>query len=233
MTTRAVPRRPTGRSRVLALALACGACVLAPRDEDDYSVVLGRSTAQGFVGVSELRDIELSLRPSLGEVVDADAPTLGLVGGVIQRPLNDARWELGLEGGLSFGWGDDDALVAVGAGQEVVADHDLFLGDLFGGPYVRLPLWRRLEVYVAAGPSLQYGRAELDYVDDVGERVSLADDGLGLGWYARAGFELALDVHTWLGLGARWVDAEIDLGDGFDDYAFEALQFVLTMSTRL
>lgn len=227
-------RRPTSGTLLSVLLLVMiASCALAPRDEDDF-IVLGGVTAQGFLGVAEFDELDLSVRPGLGEVVDVDEPTLPLVGGVVQRPLNSSRVEVGIEGGLSFAWGDGDALVAVGGGGAlVVADNDLFLGDLFGGPYARAPLGSRLQVYAAAGPLLQYGRAELDYRNDLDEPVSLDDDGFGLGWYARAGFELALDPGTWIGLGARWVDSGVDLGDGFDDYDFEALQLLLTMSTRL
>ena len=84
------------------------------------------------------------------------------------------------------------------------------------------------------GPEvLEYGDVELEYRDPTDGRVSMDDDGVGLGWYARGGIEFALDPYTWIGLGARWVDSELALGGGFDDYELDALQLVLTMSTGL
>ena len=230
-----VPRRrsaPGARALPLLAAFVAG-CVLAPRDEEDFMVV-GRSTAQGFLGVTMFEDLDLDLDAEGVEVLDVDEPTLPLVGGVIQRPLNEGRVEVGIEGGLSFGWGDDDVLLAIDGGStQVLGEHEIFLGDLFIGPFVRAPLGRRLALYGGVGPLLQYGDVELEYRDPTDGRVSMDDDGVGLGWYARGGIEFALDPYTWIGLGARWVDSELALGGGFDDYELDALQLVLTMSTGL
>ena len=190
----------------------------------------GQPLMQGFFGVSTFEHVAVD---DSGPVhVDGDKGDLDefpMIGGGGQWKLGGEGMDLGLEGLLSFGWrGDAEAFVIGGGGAAVAVDVDLLVFELFGGPFASFFLGGKTRVYGAAGPLLQWA----DYSQS-GNGLGDDGSGFGYGWYARTGFEVALDSRTLLGLGVRWSDTEVDLGGSLGDLELEGAQVALTVSSGL
>ena len=185
---------------------------------------------QGMFGVSDFHVSDIKLDPSRGEIVDDNGMTLPMLGGVFQHPLSGDRVHLGLEGGFTFGWQGDVVGFATGGGGAVVAvDNQVFLTDLFLGPYVDMPLGAKGRAYVAAGPLLQWANVDLDWNTVLGHQHA-SDNGFGYGYYARTGLEFMARPGLWLGFGVRWVDARVDLSGELNDLDLEGMQYYLTVT---
>jgi hypothetical protein len=182
---------------------------------------------QGFFGWTDYSKV--SVEDGLGDHVDGDngdVDSMPFIGGGAQYKLGGDRISFGLEGMFSFGGRANAAAVAVGGGGAVVAvDVDLFVFDLYGGPFVSIPLGDKMRVYAATGPLLQWG----DY-DQHGNNLHASGSGFGSGWYARTGFEFDVGSHTYLGFGARWSDSNIDLSGTPHDLDLEGLEYMITVS---
>jgi hypothetical protein len=77
---------------------------------------------------------------------------------------------------------------------------------------------------------LQYASIKTLSVDQPSGSERDSVDGVGGGWYARAGVELELGGPLLLGFGVRWVDSYAYLGPDFNDLIIEGVQFGLTVS---
>ena len=64
-----------------------------------------------------------------------------------------------------------------------------------------------------------------------GKQACLSENGLGLGYYTRAGIELQFRPGTMVGIGVRWVDSSVDLGSKLEKMDIEAFQLALTVTT--
>jgi hypothetical protein len=187
----------------------------------------GQILAQGFIGVGY--PDELSFESGGGSVeIDADElDDLPVIGGGAQLKLAGERIDFGVEGMLSFAFRSDLVAFASGGGGGFVAvDVDVYVFDLYGGPFLSKSIGERTRIYAAAGPILRF----LDYSQDdetTGEEVD--EDGFGSGVYARGGIEFMLPSGTLVGFGTRWSSAEVDLGD-FGDSDLEDVQAVITVT---
>jgi hypothetical protein len=209
------------------------------RQDDDFFEELARERAQlgawvpgqilmqGFIGVGY--PDELTFESGGGSVeIDADElDDLPVIGGGAQLKLAGERIDFGVEGMLSFAFRSDLVAFASGGGGGFVAvDVDVYVFDLYGGPFLSTSVGERARIYAAAGPILRF----LDYSQDddaTGEEVD--EDGFGSGVYARGGIEFMLPSGTLVGFGARWSSAEVELGD-FGDSDFEDVQLVITVT---
>jgi opacity protein-like surface antigen len=190
----------------------------------------GQTLMQGFFGASLFERVEVD-GGGPGEVDgdDGELDQIPLLGGGGQFKTSGENIDFGLEGMISFGWrGNAEAFVIGGGGAAVAVDVDLFLIDLFGGPFVSKLLAEKLRVYGAAGPLFQFA----DYTQ-TGNGLSEDGSGFGFGWYARTGFEFALASHLMIGLGVRWSDSSMDLGGSLEDLELEGLQTMITVSSGL
>lgn len=193
-----------------------------------------RPLVTGMLGLSELEVTDMELDPALGSIDDTDDTSLPMIGAAVQMPLAGRRLRIGLEGGSTLGWdGDVEAIVIGSGGAIIAAENDFLLLDLFGGVFADLPLGERLRVYAGVGPLLQFGAVDAEWDDPVLGDVSVHEDAFGKGYYARAGFEIALDYGTSVGLGLRFVDSEIDPSGDLDDVEFQEYQYVLTATQGL
>jgi hypothetical protein len=116
--------------------------------------------------------------------------------------------------------------VAIGGdGAAVTVDVDLFVFDLYGGPFASAFLGDAIRTHVSAGPLMQWAQYE---------EASVFDDssasGFGLGWYARTGLEFALSPRTMIGAGVRRADTKVDLDSNLGDLDLEGFQFAITVS---
>jgi hypothetical protein len=231
--------------------LALGLAVLAPSIQDrtvtDYR--LDRETGeelevfrierdgwrkgdlafQGFLGASLYETVERTG----GGSPDVDgsgeeASELPVIGGGGLWKLGGGSVDFGLEGMFSFS-GRVDALAFAGGGMggAIAVEVDMFLVDVYGGPFVNLFLDEDSRVYVAAGPLMQWAdftqESETLGIDDSGE-------GFGTGFYARTGIEFRLGEDSMIGFGCRWADSSVDLDGGLGTLDLDGFQFVLTVT---
>jgi hypothetical protein len=162
--------------------------------------------------------------------VDDDV-TVPAIGGGAQLKLGGDKVDFGIEGLLGFAWSGSVSALATGSGGAVVAvDVDIYLFELFGGPFVNVMLGRGSRLYAGAGPVLQWASYDQDGPDSL---TSGDGDGFGAGYYARVGIEFDAGANTMIGIGARWTDACIDLGGGLGDLDLHGVQAVVTVSHGL
>jgi hypothetical protein len=193
---------------------------------------LPKTSGQGWFGVSELETRDVDVDPGTGNVVDVDDADMPVIGGVIQHALAGERVQVGLEGGLGFGWRGNVEAVAVGGGGAVIAaDSDFLLSEFFGGPYITLPLGQKTRVYGAAGFSLQWGWFDFEWVDPVTGFVNAQSDGFGDGVYGRTGIEFSVGRGTWIGFCFRVVDSSFDPGGKIDSVDVRQEQYLFTVRT--
>ncbi len=187
----------------------------------------GYTVMQGFFGASIFDTIETTggTEPS----VDGSGEGLSqlpAIGGGAQWKLAGEQVDFGFEGMISFNWRADATAFALGGGGAVVAvDVDLFLFDLYGGPFLSVFLGDRWRAYVAGGPMMQW--AEWDQSDDT---VDGDTSGFGTGFYARGGIELRVMPGVMVGAGVRWIDSTIDLGSDLGNLDLSGFEYVLTVS---
>lgn len=225
-------------SLLACLAALAASCVAlndpprppSPRSSEEWEV--GRPLLQGTFGAQRLETLERT--GGLGAPLEQDNRwQYPVVGGGAQWKLGGRHFDLGLEGLLAFGWRSrGGALAAGGGGLLVAVDLNLFVIELFGGPFLSLFLSERARWYAGAGPLMQFVEYEQRAVPagGLGEDFDRSSSGFGLGAYARTGLEFLITPNTWLGLGARWSDSVVDLGRGMGELDLEGVQFVLTLS---
>ena len=207
-----------------------------PQDEDFFEALererrprqeVGQLLLQGFVGVGYPESI--TLEPDI-EIDETELDNLPVIGGGGQLKLAGEHIDFGVEALMSFAFRSDLAAFAFGGGGGVVAlDVDVFVFDVFGGPYASKLFGDRVRLYAGAGPILswvEYSQQEEDTAEDED------GDGFGAGVYTRGGIEFLLPSGTLVGFGVRWSSAEVDLGDDFGDFELEGVQALITVTRK-
>lgn len=226
---------------LLSLLLLSSACLTPRRDDHLLGVPneppqslthmeRGQTLAQGMIGASFLTSVDRSggSDPPSGSQGD-DLEQVPMIGGAFQYAMWGDRIDAGLEVGGTLGFQTGGGFVAAGGGGLIIAvDIDMFLFDLFGGPFVSLPLGEKARLYVGAGPLMQFA----DW-DQSGEGVDQSGSGFGTGFYARAGLEIGLTPAMLIGIGARWTDSRVSLGSGLGDLDLEGTQVMITFTAGL
>lgn len=234
---------PGGLPRLLIAVVAVGAAGAACRSPLDaagagagqHGLASATSTTrrgtavQAIFGAAEFHDLEVErVDPSdPTRVAAADLSTMPVLGIAGQEPLAGHDLEVGLDGGLLVSWESDGATVrSAGSGTVIVAvDVDLVVLDVFFGVYASTILGDQLRLYAAAGPSVMWGTA--DYRDEIGEDQG---SGFGFGGYVRGGAEYRLADRSFLGVGARGVINEIDVGGSLGEADLDGWQVFLTFT---
>jgi hypothetical protein len=179
----------------------------------------GGAMLQGYLGAT-IYDVE---RTEGGVTVTADDVEIPSIGGGGQWKLGGERIDFGLEGLLGFNWRSGSTAFATGGGGAVVAvDVDMFLFDLYGGPFASMFLGDAARVYVGGGPLMQWV-----FYD---EGPNGDDSGFGLGYYVRTGLEFGLGGGSLLGAGVRWSDSSVDLGGSLGDVDVDGFLWMITYS---
>jgi len=190
----------------------------------------GQTVMQGFFGAYELETVERSggdYPPVDGS--DDDLSQLPAIGGGGMWKLAGERLDFGFEAMISFGWRANAAAFATGPNGAVIAvDVDMFLIDLYGGPFLSVFLGERWRLYGAVGPMMSWA----DYDQD-GEEIEESGSGFGTGWYTRAGLEFRVRPGLMIGGGARWSDSSLDLDNDLGALDVEGLQWAVTVSTGI
>jgi hypothetical protein len=198
-----------------------------PRDFSPPPPPPMQGAAQGWFGIGyvDTRNVDLSSGSSVSDI-DVDSANMPVIGGAFLKPLTGNRFQLGLEGGLNMGWlGNVNAVAVGGGGAAVAVDTDVFLFELFAGPYVSWLMTPKARLYLATGFALDW--ASFDY--DIGAS-HIYDDGFGDGYYVRTGIEVLVGPGSWVGFGVRRVDTAIDPGGNIDEVDLRQTQYLLTVT---
>jgi opacity protein-like surface antigen len=187
----------------------------------------GQTFAQGMLGVSYLSESNFDDSATNPAVIqDSDIQQVPMIGGAFQHALWGDRVDAGLEVGGTFGFQSGGAFVATGGGGLVVAvDVDMFLFDLFAGPFVSVPLGNKTRIYGGAGPVMQFAEW-----DQRGDGIDQSGSGFGTGLYARTGLEFEVTPAILIGIGARWSDTQVSLGSGLGNLDLAGTQAMVTFT---
>ena len=187
----------------------------------------GQTTAQGMIGAGFYSGIDRdggTNPPATGDNDIEQAPTLG---GAFQHAMWGDKIDFGLEVGGTLGFRSGGGFVSTGGGGLVVAvDIDMFLFDIFGGPFVNIPVGEKARLYGGAGPLLQFANWK-----QTGEGVDDESSGFGTGFYARTGFEFELTRSMLIGIGVRWYDSHVSLGGDLGSLDLQGTQALITFTS--
>jgi hypothetical protein len=188
----------------------------------------GQPVLQGYIGAARLDQVELSGGSSSVDGRSSGVNQYPVIGGGAQWKVAGKRLDFGIEGMIGFGWrSGGSAFVSDGGGLTVAVKVDLLMIDLYGGPFLSIPLGDRARVYGGAGPVITFA----DYNQKSEETIeSESGSGFGTGVYGRFGFEFAVWTGAFVGLGARWQDSTISLSGGAGDLEAQGWQYFLSVT---
>jgi opacity protein-like surface antigen len=203
---------------------------------------------QVFLGVLEPDDQTGEWDEISDDGVDVDFSSLPS-GGLEMEYIFGGGWvHWGLNPGVSVAWKNDDTNFAGALTNEnggtllVELDNSLLLVELHLGGYVRGRLGDRVTTYAAAGPMLMYGSHDIENENVQGTPQpppgtvvipqSNSSD-TNLGYYARVGIDFQIDDKQSLGLGVRYMAAELDFDQTVGQLDIKGPQYVLTLTTQL
>jgi hypothetical protein len=159
-------------------------------------------------------------------------PLLGVSGGI---PLMQKPVALGLEAGVLFSWMTDTVRANSANGSiNIHVDNQLYLLDLFIGPYVSAEIKKRVRVYGGLGPLLMFGQNNNqanEYINDAPPTyVSNNSSAFGPGLYARTGIEFRLKNNSWMGVGVRGFMSRLNFNNVTGTTDINGIQLMITYS---
>jgi len=199
-----------------------------------------------YLGAMEVDDQSVRIEDSdLLDDADVDFSTLPGGGIIVEMPLAGGPFEAGVEAGGGVAWRNEDTDVYGSSidGNTTVrvdVDNSFVLADLEVGVYARLHLGQRVSLYAGGGPALVYGSHEVE--DETVEplpaegTVVLRNDeasDLDVGYYGRAGIDLAWEGGYRFGLGAKWLGAELDFDETIGSADIDGVFYFLSVSQSL
>lgn len=238
--------RLTSRTSLVVLLIAlCGASCVQPKrgrltTDGDYEMSpLGpdlqarQGVSQGMIGVSFYDQLARSggANPAVAGTTD-DLEVMPSAAVAWQEVYGDGRIDWGLEGGATVGYRTGNGEVdADGGGGVVNVDVDLALVDAFGGLFLSTHLGNRARLYGGAGPLIQFASYSQEGFDSVSmQDIDQSGTGVGIGMYARLGYEFIAGNDVIVGMGIRWVDSEVSIDDNLGRLNIGGFQVFLTIS---
>ena len=196
---------------------------------------------QAMVGAAQFSEDDLTFSETSTAddttTSDNDLSTMPYLGMTFQYPFHGENSQIGLDGGLLFGWRSKDVKARGGDGQIAISiDSSLWLVDLSVGLFVKHTFLDRWRTYLAAGPAIVFG----DYSEDTDEDDSQdeaikspdnSDSAFGVGAYARGGFDYLFGNNAYMGICVRGLKTNIEF-DGAPDASssLSGVQGFLTFS---
>jgi len=192
---------------------------------------------QVLLGATEFSDLTFDQQGVTDPTLTAEneigaMPEFGIC---VAMPLNRAPVDLGLEGGVLFGW-RSDSVTAYGTSGTIRLhlDNDLYLFDLFIGPYAATRIGKHMRIYAGTGPLLMYGQYKVES-DEQENAVQTARDTdtsstFGGGFYARTGIEYIFNDGSMIGFCVRGFNSRLNFSDVSGDTDIKGVQFLLTFS---
>jgi hypothetical protein len=226
----------------LCLLTLCGHCLAESEPESNSPLF------QVFLGSLQLDDQSANWEDTDDGSVDVEFPS-SLPGGGIEAEYHYGgkflHW--GINPGGSIAWKNSGTRVSGGFSGDtggvirIDLDNSLFLGELHLGGYIRGQVGSKIQLYAAAGPMIMYGTHKVEDEEVVtpqssgdGQIVITDSDesDFAIGFYGRAGIDFKLKPGQLLGLGVRYMSAEMDFSDTLGKIDLQGPQFVLTYTAR-
>ena len=191
----------------------------------------GQTLATGMIGASYYSQVGVEGGgPALGSQPN-DLEQVPMLGGVFQHAMWGDRVDAGLEVGGTLGFKTGGGYIyAGGGGLYVNVKVDMYLFDLFGGPFVSVPIGESARLYGSAGPLMQFASWDQSAENPGDSSYNQSSTGFGTGVYARAGFEFQLTRAMLIGVGVRWTDSSVSLGSSLGDMDIEGTQAMVTFT---
>ena len=221
---------------VIATALLMYTALTVAEEEEHPRLI------QVFLGGLQLDDQSGRWRNGFDEPVDLEFPSSLPSGGMEgEYVYGEGYVHWGINPGGSIAWKSDDTRISGGFTDEtggvvrVDLDNSFFLGELHLGGFVRARLGSRITAYAAAGPMIMYGSHEVED-GEIPEAspsngtvvIESSDESdFGFGAYARAGIDYRIKDQQRIGLGIRYMYAELDFNRTVGKVDIEGPQYVL------
>lgn len=201
--------------RIAALPLAFLFADVAVAQSEDATFVQGML---GALNASEAWELENQVT---GEKAKSDLGTLPYGGAAAQMLYGEGAFQYGFEGGGLVSWKNSNQQFAFTNNSVAVSfDNTLFLLDISMGGVLSWRPANAFRMYVAAGPSFNWGRLQVDNKDkpepapssvNVEIEAGGSSHAVALGLYGRAGLEFIVNDFTF-GVSARKLNAKLDFG---------------------
>jgi hypothetical protein len=192
---------------------------------------------QVILGATHFSDLTFEDQSTTDPTVVAESeislmPVLGVCGSM---PFTKGPVALGLEGGVLFGWRIED-VTAVGQGGtlRLHIENDLYLFDLFLGPYASAMLGKHLRIYAGAGPLLMVGQYDKKSDEQVSATETIRDNKTSMtsggGLYARTGIEYIFEDGSMMGLCVRGFKSKLDFENVPEKSDIKGIQILMTFT---
>lgn len=234
-----------GATSILAAALAL--TLLSPQAaaEDAIGPFL-----QVYLGVTELDDQTSNWTNGNNESIDVDFSSLPTAGFELEYLFEQGFVHWGINPGGSVSWKNKDMTFSgsltrdSGGTITYTANNSLLLAELHLGGYLRGRINDRITTYLSAGPMILYGYHDVE--DETYSEVASSErpqrsptsnnsdsSDVKVGVYGRAGFDFEIGDNRYLGLGIRYISAELDFDRTIGKIDIRGPQYLLTYSARL
>ncbi|MFT4615713.1 MAG: hypothetical protein ACI9NT_002871 [Bacteroidia bacterium] len=203
---------------------------------------------QGSFGMMILSDQDAQWGDLSDEGVDVDFSNLPVIGLEAEYVFHEGWIHWGFNPGGSIGWQGDGTNFSgrfsddSGAEVNIELENSLFVAEIHMGGYIRGRLTDRVTTYAAAGPMLMYAEHTVeneqvertpDPLPEGAEIIGGADSSaFDIGYYARAGIDFEVRQGEHMGLGFRYLSAELDFDDSIGTIDVEGPQVLFTYSRR-
>ena len=197
---------------------------------------------QGLVGAGTFDSDSLTFRltpEESGEEEDLSSmPFLGFIG---QHLFAGDRSQLGVEGGILFGWRSRSTSAVIGSNQaRVRIESSFWLLDLSAGVCLNQRFGQRWRLYLAAGPAMVFGEydeddyssaAEGDVEPTVGDTAGGGSESeFGVGGYARVGLEYEFAPQSLVGFSVRGLATNMEFDNTVDSSKVNGVQAFVTFT---
>lgn len=241
-STEAGRKFPSGQATMTSTRstalLALLACLLLSAVSPVAAQAAGGGLLQGVVGAARFDADSLTFRlPPSESGREEDLSSMPLLGFVGQQFFAGGATQVGVEGGLLFGWRSRHTSIVAGPEQAVIRiQSSLWLLDLSAGVCLNQRLGPRWRLYLAAGPVMLFG--EHDENHDVGEEAAspaVAPRGgsrseFGIGGYARAGLEYEFAPQSLVGFSVRGLATDMGFDNAVDSSPVRGVQAFVTFT---
>lgn len=179
-----------------------------------------------------------------GRNLEGTIDSIPYLGGAVQMPEKNDLFGYGMEAGGFVSWQNDEVNYFASSGPDggkltVRIDNSFFLFETFLGAYGSFKPNERLRFYTGAGPLFVYARAESEDLSQREDDIPVnpietnnSDSDLGIGWYARAGFDLGVTKDTWLGLNVRHIKADLNLSKSVGKFDIDGEMYLFSVTHR-
>lgn len=200
--------------KILPILCVAMLCTYARGQYSEYDTWEQNYAVQALLGAMKFKDLEFTVEE--GQDEETDLSLIPQVGGAWSTLPKGDRFQYGLECSFLLGFQFDDLeYLVINSGLRAKVSVSLWTFDLAGGPYASLFLdkEKRVRIYGGAGPLMMYAdyNSDKDLSDDTTDDED--ESAFGVGVYARTGLEIRLYKYGMLGMGARYVYADIDFSE--------------------